>query len=338
MEEYRIQSVLMHQIRKKQPKNTAQVIADILHISKSSAFRRLSGEKIVSVDEAYLLCKHFEITLENIIAETDGQVIISMASAGKEFQTMTAYPQYLLSLLRYITGLPEGKIIYLTNEIPVCYFFTSPLLAAFKMYVWSRNTFHQPNLEDLPFSFNITAQQEGFTEICEEMINLYERIERTEVWTAGVLQRSLSQIKYCESAGLFAEKDMPDKLVAELEIIIDKTLSSTPDFTKRAKPRHLYFQPYFAAEDIILIKTGDYPLQIISTFFNPDYFISGDKRLIPKAVQRLDFMIRNSDAVKNKKSRIALSQILQKEINFHRSKVHSIAEQQERTEKEEQRM
>lgn len=302
MEDYRLQTVLLHQIKKKGFTNIEKLFKEVLGLTKSSAYRRVRGETTLALDEAYKLCKHCGITLENIIAKTEGQVVINMASVDKAFETHLDYPKYLLKILRYITSLPAGEIIYLTNEIPVCYFFTSPLMAAFKMYVWGRNTFHQEALAERQFQPDLLTQDPEFKDICWEMITLYEQIIRTEVWTTGVLKRSLSQIAYCESAGLFENKKTAENLRKETDAILKKTLSPQPHFTKSANRRHLYYQPFFSAEDIILIKTDGKPKQVISTFFNPDYFISDDSRLLSRSTRRLDFLLSKSELVVNENS------------------------------------
>lgn len=314
MDDYRLQSVLFHQINKKGYSNAAKLMQEVLGVNKSSAYRRKRGETPLTLDEAYKLCKHCGITLENIIAKTEGQIVINMASVDEDFKLQLDYPKYLLGLLRYITSLPDCEIIYLTNEIPVCYFFTSPLLAAFKTYVWGRNTFHQEALAERSFQPELFMQNPEFKEICREMIDLYEKIERTEIWTTSILRRSMAQIAYCRDVRLFTDDTTEKKLTRNIESILRKTLSDKPHYNKTAQPRHLYYQPYFSAEDIILIKTKGIPVKVISTFFNPDYFISDESRLLSRSVIRLDYLIRKSEIVDNEKAREAMHKTMFKQI------------------------
>lgn len=296
MSNTRIQSILMGHIKRKHPRHTAEKIMKVLNISRSNAYKRLNGHKPLSLDETYKLCYHLDLKLEDILPKSDGQVVVNMASIDKPFETIEDYPNYLLRLLTYINRLDQAELIYLTNEIPVCYFFTSPLLAAFKMYMWSRNTFHNEDLANRTFQPRLIIEGEQFSKICKGMITLYENIPRTEIWTGGILKRSLSQFLYCQQAGLFGKKETIIDLTAELKRIVQKNLSNQPDYTKNAKMRLLYNQPYFSAEDIIFIKSPSQK-RVISTFFNPDYFISSDYRLINKSEKRLQHFINKSNLI-----------------------------------------
>lgn len=291
-----IQNILMRYVKKVYPKQTAEKLMEALNISRSNAYKRLNGNKPISLDETYKLCHFLNLKLENIIPKSDGQVVVNMASIDKPFEKLEDYPNYLLRLLSYINQLPDSEIIYLTNEIPVCYFFTSPLLAAFKMYMWSRNTFHQENLTNRIFQPQLIIGQANFDNICKKMISLYENVPRTEIWTGGILRRSLSQFTYCHQSGLFENKETIYNLVSELRKVLKKNLSNHPYSNSGAKERLLYNQPYFSAEDIILIKSS-HQKRVIATFFNPDYFISSDERLIEKSEKRLQHFINKSNLI-----------------------------------------
>ena len=162
-----IQNILMRYIKELYPDKTADKLIEALNISRSNAYKRLNGDKPISLDETYKLCHHLGIKLEDIIPKSDGQVVINMASIDKPFEKLEDYPNYLLRLLEYINKLPSSEIIYLSNEIPICYFFTSPLLAAFKMYMWGRNTFHQEELNHRIFQPQLIMSDPNFNKICQ---------------------------------------------------------------------------------------------------------------------------------------------------------------------------
>ncbi len=61
-----IQQQLFGEIKRKIGENgsAADEIAGLLGISSDSAYRRMRGEKNISLDELYTLCSHYKISLD----------------------------------------------------------------------------------------------------------------------------------------------------------------------------------------------------------------------------------------------------------------------------------
>ena len=59
-----LQLKLFSAIKSKMPENIspAEEIAKLLNISTDSAYRRMRGEKTISIDELYVLCSHFQVS------------------------------------------------------------------------------------------------------------------------------------------------------------------------------------------------------------------------------------------------------------------------------------
>lgn len=45
----------------------------ILDITRSNAYKRINGQKPISLDESYRLCNYLGLKLEDIIPKTDSQ-------------------------------------------------------------------------------------------------------------------------------------------------------------------------------------------------------------------------------------------------------------------------
>src|SRR5690242_7056288 len=64
-----VQSSFLEQVKKKLPANVslADEIAEILNISRDSAYRRIRGETVLSLDEAKTLCTKFGLSLHLLL-------------------------------------------------------------------------------------------------------------------------------------------------------------------------------------------------------------------------------------------------------------------------------
>ena len=73
------QELLFNQIRQNLPPNISLVdeIADLLDISNDSAYRRIRGEKMLSINELQKLSKHFGISLDLLFSLESGNVVFN---------------------------------------------------------------------------------------------------------------------------------------------------------------------------------------------------------------------------------------------------------------------
>lgn len=318
MSENTLQKALMRYIKREISHiKPVEAIMEAFGISKSTAYLRLEGKKTISLDEAYTLCKFLNIDLRTLFPTKNNEVIVSIESIDKPFKGIKDYPNHLLKMLNYIDQLPGAQGTYLSNEIPVPYFFSSPLLTSFKMYVWARNTFKQEHLHNAQFQPNLIWREEGVKELAKNIIELYTRLERKEIWTSNILNRTFSQIRYCKKVSLFQNKEIINEILDELKRILKRFLKER---NSGNEIRELYYQPYFSAEDIMLI---DSPVdkRIIATFFSPDYFTSTNKRLITSSREKLKDIISSSEHLINEENKISLYGKLEVRIEEFRKEI-----------------
>lgn len=63
------QDILFQRIKEILPQHDSLVdtISEILHISSDSAYRRIRGETPLVLDEARILCQHFNLSLDQLL-------------------------------------------------------------------------------------------------------------------------------------------------------------------------------------------------------------------------------------------------------------------------------
>lgn len=64
-----LQVQVFQNIKSKLPAHLSMVdeIANVLELSNDSAYRRIRGEKLLSLEEVYKLCSHFRLSLDQLL-------------------------------------------------------------------------------------------------------------------------------------------------------------------------------------------------------------------------------------------------------------------------------
>ncbi len=72
-----LQQLLFKAIKNKIGENlsAADEIAKLLDISADSAYRRMRGEKTISLDELQVLCTHYKISVDQLLGLQSGGIV-----------------------------------------------------------------------------------------------------------------------------------------------------------------------------------------------------------------------------------------------------------------------
>src|SRR6187549_4023356 len=138
MPAYQSQEFLFQRIRELLPANASLVdtVAEVLHVSSDSAYRRIRGETPLVLDEARSLCAHFGVSLDQLLEVQNNSVMFQHT----RIKTVTYnYEQYLEALLRqlqWISGCTYKEIIYCSKDMPIFHNFYFTPLIAFRYFFW----------------------------------------------------------------------------------------------------------------------------------------------------------------------------------------------------------
>ncbi|MCD6017589.1 MAG: hypothetical protein K0S53_710 [Bacteroidetes bacterium] len=205
--EFEMQDVFIKHLKQAVPSNVSLVdeIADLLHISNDSAYRRLRNETVLSLDETYKICKHYRISVDSVFSNKGDSVTcnyIKLTDSAENFEN------YLSGLLHQLTRLQkadDSKIIYAAEEIPIFHSFYSKQLAAFKLFYWQRSVLNIPEYQTKKFEWNLIPEKQ--LAIANDIYQAYLKIPSTEIWTTETVQTTIKQIEYYFESGAFKEKE-----------------------------------------------------------------------------------------------------------------------------------
>lgn len=236
-------------------------VADLLNISNDSAYRRIRGEKHISLDEMQKLAGHFKISIDQFLHIQSNSYIFSGELASPGDYVFEQWMENVLKQLTFINSFTHKHLYYLAKDIPIMAQFMVPELLAFKSFLWRRSILHYENMKGMKFS--IKERIEEYREIGDKIVQLYLKIPTTEIWNLESINSTIRQIEFYREANMFErEEDVKDiyrgllKLMDHLEQQAESgtkfKVGGTPDFAYGAY--NLFWNDLVTADNTILVE------------------------------------------------------------------------------------
>ncbi len=202
-----LQHSLFEQIKSLIPAHVSLVeeISDVLCISTDSAYRRIRGEKPISLEEVQKLASRFQFSLDQFLhLQTDAFIFSgNLASAGTfNFENWLAN---VLQQMQYIAGFKEVHTYHLTKDIPFYASFHFPELGAFKSFFWRKSILHYDEMRGQKFSLAKTEPQHLDTG--KKIIAAYNQFPTVEIWNIENINSTIRQIEFYKETKVFEQTE-----------------------------------------------------------------------------------------------------------------------------------
>lgn len=254
-----VQSLFFEQIRRIVPSHVSFVdeLAEVLDISRDSAYRRMRGETVLSLDEVKKLSNRYRISVDSIISPTSDIALFQYRAVQKEGLTFKDWLKSILENLQLLKNFKNPELWYFAKDIPVFYYFNSPLLSSFKMYFWMSAVLRYDEYRNSKFTVNSVPKE--LTALGQKIYDHYTSIRRTEIWSEETLNVTLRQIEFYHDCGFFADPSYPLQLCDEYSTLL-KNICSWADVgykDLRESGFDLYKNDLLIADNTILFKMED---------------------------------------------------------------------------------
>lgn len=232
-------------------------VAGILDISTDSAYRRIRGDKPLSLEEVYRLCVHYKLSLDSLLnLQTDAFLFTGNFVKTDAFR-FEDWLSNIVQQVKYMNSFKEAKMYYLCKDFPPFHHFIFREVAAFKYYFWMKNILHLPEFAGKKFSMDIYP--EAFYALGRQSLEYYNNIDSVEIWNIESVNSTLRQVEYYYDSNIFASDEEVyvlyealEKLVAHLEQQATEGYKfdvNDPQRTPRGK-----FQMYF--NEIVIMENS----------------------------------------------------------------------------------
>lgn len=190
-------------------------ISELLNISYDSAYRRIRGEKELSMDEIYKLCSRFSLSMDTLFGIDSDHVVFQCYSIEPGGLTIKEWLRKVLQDIKMIKSSQHRDIIYAAKDPPIFHYFQFPEIGAFKVFFWEKTLFRFPELAEKKFSFDIYDNE--IHDIGSQILMHSCVIPTSEIWNEDTFNITLRQIEYYYVAGMFLNRDDVWTLCDKLE-------------------------------------------------------------------------------------------------------------------------
>ena len=322
-----LQEYLFRRIKEKLPPEASlvDVVADLLHVSNDSVYRRIRGETPLVLEEAKILCEAFNISLDQIISNKNNSVSFTAFNLNNDNYTFKNYLQDILHNLKLVASFDQKEIIYLNKDLAIFHNFLYRPLFAFRYFFWMKSILQHPEFVPLKFSMNLLPK--NIEDIGEQIVKQYNTIPSIEISNTECVNSTISQIEYYREAGYFASEEDVQKIYDALKDSIEHLRvqaelgckfypSENPEFQK--SNFQLYYNRVILGDNTIMtLINGKKILYLNYDVLN--YMVTQDETFCNEVYTKLQTLMRRATILSNvsEKQRNIFFNILLKKIPHH---------------------
>jgi hypothetical protein len=244
--------------------NLVDAVAEKLNISNDSAYRRIRGEKPLSLEELQVLAQHFKISVDQLLhLKSDAFIFTGRITNSSDYK----YENWLESVvthLQFFLSAKPSHMFYRAKEVPFYYYFLQPELAAFKSFFFLKSILYYEDWKNAKFSADDDYSK--YQPWMEQTSQLYATLPCTEVWSIESISSTLHQLEFYHTTGaLRSEEDamiVLDKLLlalahVELQAEYGVKLHHGQDPASSTVPFKMFVNDIVLGDNMHLIQLGN---------------------------------------------------------------------------------
>ena len=207
MPDYQSQEFLFQRIKELLPPHASLVdmVAETLHISSDSAYRRIRGETPLVLDEARVLCQYYKISLDQLLNVKEGSTLFQNVRIDLKNYSYEKYLTDLVKQVKYISSFIHKEIIYLTKDMPLFHNFYYHPLIAFRYFFWMKTIIQDPDFRNREFTLDCVSPE--IESLSRELSLAYNAAPSSEIWNTESINSAILQIEFYKDSGYFSSSN-----------------------------------------------------------------------------------------------------------------------------------
>lgn len=251
-----VQSSFLEQVKTKLPTNVslADEIAEILNISRDSAYRRIRGETVLSLDEAKTICTKFGLSLDLLLGIESGVIPFRHLIVNNRPETFENWLGSMLENLELIAKFSGTKeIVFTAKDVPVFHYFRYPELCAFKMFFWMKSVLNYSDLQTKKFS--TTNVRSELLATGRKIGVVYNKVPSIELWSEETTNVTLKQLEFYQESGFFSSTaDAATIFEQYIQMVRDIKEYAAQGYKQPDVPFTLYKNEILIADNTVLYR------------------------------------------------------------------------------------
>ncbi|MHC1774951.1 MAG: hypothetical protein AB9834_06000 [Lentimicrobium sp.] len=246
------------------------VISELLDMSYDSAYRRLRGEKELSLDELTKLSLHYKISIDSLINLKSDNIVFKTLFLSDQGISFSGWLESTLSQVKLINSFSERELIYSAKDVPIFHYFEFPELFAFKTHFWHKSLIPSTEFNERFITLELA---DSLLLLGRQIATIYSKIPTSELWNEEVFNSIIRQIEFSYVSGYFSRKENAFRLCDVLEKMICHMkqqaelgfrfhYGSTPEGIEGSYK--LYFNEVLLGDNTVFVKMNGNPTAYIT--------------------------------------------------------------------------
>jgi hypothetical protein len=253
---------------------SVSALAELLHCSADSMYRRLRGETDFLHSEAIILSKELNFSLDALYKLPTGLIQFNTRQLIEtdENNPVEAVEHYIEKLYKDLSELDKIGIVqiyYAAKDIPLFSFFAEPELVSFKLYFWYMLLFNEKNLKEV---YKPNWLPKKVIDKATQLHKMYNSNASTEIWNFETINSTLHQLVYCVGSGAVQKKHAQEILKALQKYILQLEINCTQGNKNNLGKLQLYLNEILLLDNSVIFDLGDtkifyVPFQTLNFFY-----------------------------------------------------------------------
>jgi len=279
-------------------------LCDLLNLSHDSVYRRIRGEKPITLAELKIICEKYHISLDQLLQLENESVLFDAPGLNVMPAEFSDYLNAVLNQFKYFNSFTTRDMHYLCKDSTIWNFYLFPELAAFKTFFWSKTINNQAALSNKMFSFEEFPYHDCFL-LGQQVLKEYNQIPSVELWNLESMHSTLNQIAYYRDAGNFKSKhdlalvinafvNMVDHLQLQAERGV-KFMPGDTELSYRASIQFFINELILGNNTMVINLDGKKISMVTYSVFH--YLFTKDPRFSTKVMASFDTLLNRSTLV-----------------------------------------
>lgn len=200
------------------PADFQQALHEILGVQESNLHKRFNGSTPLRYYELQKLVKIFSISRHELFRDPDDDVGFKYIRLDyPSVENYLRYIQGLAGMLEKAAAIPESKIYFVADDVPIFHYMRFPELTAFKLYSYAYD------MKIISMSFEAYLDifmEQNLLSVFQRIDQAYNQIQSVEIWDDQVLEMLLFSVGGKYDLNCFDHSETVEMLLGQLKELL----------------------------------------------------------------------------------------------------------------------